>query len=237
MIVWDAIATIICGLAGGIITPVLYAVHGPYKASGARINYTWWSAAAFFVMVVTGLSSFVGQLFPWPILAALIAYVAVGVGLAELRGTPSRHHGALLLAFILPGAAVVASAVSSTVTALGVSATDPKVIDALDTSVHWRSLQALANGFLLLVLVISAVLVEMVDRRFTFASVWCLIAAGLSWIGLLHGSRLGWGVGPQATLGWLIAAVVMYMYSARWWSAEVASPDRPKFPAHAELVL
>jgi AGZA family xanthine/uracil permease-like MFS transporter len=225
VIVWDAIATIICGLAGGIITPVLYAVHGPYKASGARINYTWWSAAAFFVMVVTGLSSFVGQLFPWPILAALIAYVAVGVGLAELRSTPSRHHGALLLAFILPGAAVVASAVSSTVTALGVSATDPKVIDALDTSVHWRSLQALANGFLLLVLVISAVLVEMVDRRFTFASVRCLIAAGLSWIGLLHGSRLGWGVGPQATLGWLIAAVVMY--SARWWSAEVASPDRP----------
>lgn len=224
VIAWDAIATIVCGLAGSVITPVLYAVHGPYKATGARINYTWWSAAAFFVVVVTGLSSFVGQLFPWPILAALISSVAVGVGLAALRSTPSRHHGALLLAFVLPGAAVVASAVSTTVAALNMSTNDPTIVAALEASVHWGSLQSLANGFLLLVLVISAVLVEMVDRRFSFASVWCLIAAGLSWIGLLHGSRLGWGVGPQATLGWLLAAVVMY--SARWWSTDAVSHDK-----------
>ena len=34
---------------------------------------------------MSGLTIFVAQLFPWPILAAMIAYVSIGVGMATLR--------------------------------------------------------------------------------------------------------------------------------------------------------
>lgn len=213
----DGVATVVCGLAGSVVTPCVYAVHGAYKETGAGTRYTWWSAAAFFLLVVAGLLDVAGDLFPWPILAALVAYVAVGVGLSALRTTPRRHHGALLLAFVIPGVAVVSSTVSSATASLGLPASRPEVSAALDASIHWGSVQLLANGFLLLVLVVAAVLVELVDRRFVAAATWCLLAAGCAWFGLLHGARLGWGAQPQAALGWLLAAAVVG--GARWWRA------------------
>lgn len=36
---WDGLGTLICGLAGSIITPTLYALHPPYKAMGAKIGF------------------------------------------------------------------------------------------------------------------------------------------------------------------------------------------------------
>src|SRR6266436_3540704 len=78
----DGIATLLCGAAGSIITPVVYALHPPYKAMGARIGFALWTSVIFLAIVMGGLTLFISQLFPWPILAAMIAYVSVGVGTA-----------------------------------------------------------------------------------------------------------------------------------------------------------
>src|SRR5258706_9634686 len=81
----DGIATLLCGAAGSVITPVVYALHPPYKAMGARIGFALWTSVIFLAIVMSGLTLFIAQLFPWPILAAMIAYVSVGVGMATLN--------------------------------------------------------------------------------------------------------------------------------------------------------
>src|SRR3981081_1595599 len=40
----DGLGTLVCGLAGCVITPVVYALHPPYKAMGARIGFAFWTA-------------------------------------------------------------------------------------------------------------------------------------------------------------------------------------------------
>ena len=72
----DPLGTLVCGLAGGVITPTIYALHPPYKAMGARIGFLFWTAIIFVGVVMAGLSLFIAQIFPWAILAAMIAYVA-----------------------------------------------------------------------------------------------------------------------------------------------------------------
>lgn len=212
----DGLGTLVCGLAGSIVTPVVYAMHPPYKAIGARIGFALWTPVLFLIVVMSGLAMFVSQLFPWAILAAIIAYVSIGVGTATVRRVDPKYLSAVLLGFVLPAGAVVSTAITSALPALQLSVANPFVQAALNRTIYWSSIQGLGNGFLFLVLVVAAVLCELIDRRFGRAALWCLIAAAFSWIGLMHSVTVRWNAQPQYAIGWLAAAAIVY--SARWWS-------------------
>jgi AGZA family xanthine/uracil permease-like MFS transporter len=220
VVVCDAVGTLLCGLAGSIVTPVIYAVHPPYKALGARIGFAFWTPVIFLVVVMSGLISFIAGLFPWAILAAMIAYVSVGVGTATLRRVDKKYLSAVLLGFVLPTGAVVSAAVNSALPALQISTANPSVQAALNRSIYWSSLQGLGNGFLFLVLVIASVVSEAIDRNFGRAAIWCVIASAFSWIGLMHAAILRWKAEPMYAAGWLVAGAIVY--SARWWQGRLA---------------
>jgi AGZA family xanthine/uracil permease-like MFS transporter len=216
----DGLGTLVCGLAGSVITPVVYAMLPPYKAMGARIGFALWTPIIFILVVMSGLTIFIAQLFPWPILAAMIAYVSVGVGMATLRRVDPKYVSVVLLGFVLPAGAVVAAAVNSALPALQISAANPGVQAALNRSIYWSSIQGLGNGFLFLVLVVASLLTEAIDRRFGRAAVWCLIAAVFSWFGLMHSALIRWAAQPEYAGGWLAAGIIVY--SARWWRGDSA---------------
>jgi AGZA family xanthine/uracil permease-like MFS transporter len=218
VLAWDGLGTLACGLAGSVITPVVYAMHPPYKAIGARISFALWTPLVFLAVVLSGLTVFVAQLFPWPILAAIIAYVSVGVGMATIRRVDPKYLSVVLLGFVLPAGAVVSTAMNSALPALQLSAANPGVQAALNRSIYWSSIQGLGNGFLFLVLVVASVLAEAIDRRFGRAAVWCLVAAAFSWLGLMHSAVIRWASQPDYAAGWLAAAAIVY--SAQWWTGE-----------------
>jgi AGZA family xanthine/uracil permease-like MFS transporter len=219
----DGLGTLVCGLAGSVISPVVYAMLPPYKAMGARIGFALWSPILFLLVVMSGLTIFIAQLFPWPILAAMIAYVAIGVGMATLRRVEPKYLSVVLLGFVLPAGAVVAAVVNSALPALQLSAASPTVQAALNRSIYWSSIQGLGNGFLFLVLVVSAVISESIDRRFGGAALWCGIAAVFSWFGLMHSALIRWAAQPEYAEGWLAAAAIVY--SARWWRGDKSVPS------------
>jgi AGZA family xanthine/uracil permease-like MFS transporter len=197
----------------------VYALHPPYKAMGARIGFAFWTPIVLLLVVTSGLTLFIAQLFPWPILAAMIAYVSVGVGMATLRRVDPKYLSALLLGFVLPAGAVVAAAINSSLPALKLSAGSPDVQLALNRSIYWSSVQGLGSGFLFLVLVVSALITEVIDRNFGRASLWCLAASAFSWVGLMHSPIFRWGAQPAYAEGWIAAAVIVY--SARWWRGDL----------------
>lgn len=220
VVAWDALGTLACGVAGSVITPVVYALHPPYKAMGARISFALWTPIIVILVVTSGLTFFMAQLFPWPILAAMIAYVSVGVGMATLRRVDPKYRSAVLLGFVLPTGAVVAAAVNSALPALKLSAANPEVQAALNHTIYWSSLQGLGNGFLFLVLVVASLITELIDRNFGRAAIWCMVAAAFSWVGMMHSAIFRWGAQPMYAAGWLCAAAIVY--SARWWGGDVS---------------
>lgn len=222
LLAWDGAGTLICGLAGSTVAPVVYAILPPYKAIGAHISHALWTPVCLLGIVSSGLTIFFAQLFPWPILAAMIAYVAIGVGVTTIRRVEPKYLAAVLLGFVLPGGAVVAAALNSALPALQLSAVNPTVQAALNRSIYWSSVQGLGNGFLFLVLVVASLVAELIDRRFGRAAFWCLIAAVFSWFGLMHSAVIRWGAQPEYAEGWLAAALIVY--SARWWGVSAAKP-------------
>ena len=221
VLVSDGLGTLVCGLAGSAITPVVYALLPPYKHMGARIGFAFWTPVIFLAVVMSGLTIFIAQLFPWAILAAMIAYISVGVGTATLRRVDAKYLSVVLLGFVLPTGAVVATAMNSALPALQLSAANPAVQAALNRSIYWASLQGLGNGFLFLVLVVASLIAEMIDRRFARAALWCGIAAVFSWFGLMHSATMHWAAQPQYAEGWVAAGVIVF--SARWWRGDVAA--------------
>jgi len=223
----DAAGTLLCGLAGSVVTPTIYALHPPYKAMGARIGFQFWTPLILLAIVCSGLTLFVTGLFPWPILAAMIAYVAIGVGRVTINQVDKKYLTAVLLGFVIPTGAAVSSTVSSALTSLKLSAANPQVYAALNKTIYWSSIQGLGNGFLFLVLVVSAMITELIDRNFNKASIWCLVAAAFSWLGLLHSARFVWGAQPMYALGWFIAAIILF--TAKFWGVkaeEISQPGR-----------
>src|SRR5262249_11914102 len=160
----------------------------------------------------------VAQLFPWPILAAIIAYVSVGVGTATIRRIEPKYLAVALLGFVLPAGAVVMTAINSALPALRISAASPDVQAALNRSIYWSSVQGLGNGFLFLVLVVASMISELIDRKFGRAAAWCVAATVFSWFGLMHSDLIRWAAAPAYASGWLAAAVILY--STRWWRGD-----------------
>jgi adenine/guanine/hypoxanthine permease len=215
VLAWDGLGTLVCGLAGSVVAPVVYAMLPSYKGLGARIGYAVWTPVIFAAVMMSGLAMFVAQLFPWPILAAMVAYVSIGVGAATLRRVEAKYTPVALLGFVLPAGAVVAAAMNSALPALQLSPANPAVAAALNRSIYWNSVQGLGNGFLFLVLVVASTTTEALDRRFARAAAWCLIAGLFSWFGLMHSATVRWAAQPAYAAGWLAAAAIVY--SARWW--------------------
>ena len=222
----DGIGTLLCGLGGSVITPVVYALHPPYKAMGARIGFAFWTPIIFVAIVASGLTLFISQLFPWPILAAMIAYVSVGVGTATLRRVDPKYLSAVLLGLVLPAGAVVSAAVNSALLAVKVAPSSPDVQAALNRSIYWSSVQGLGSGFLFLVLVTAALITEMINRNFERAALWCMVASVFSWLGLMHSALFRWGAQPTYAAGWLAAAAVAF--SAKWWRGDLAIATESK---------
>ena len=220
----DGLGTLACGLAGCVITPIIYALLPPYKALGARVGFAFWTPVIYMAIVVSGLTFFFVQLFPWAILSAMIAYVAIGVGMATLRQVDGKYWSAVLLGFVLPTGAVVSAAISSALPALQFSPANPAVQEGLNRSIYWSSIQGLSNGFLLLVLVVAAVMSEAIDRKFDRAGAWCVFAAILSWFGILHSALMGWGAQPVYAGAWIVAAVILF--TARWWAGSAPAPAK-----------
>jgi len=219
LVAWDGIATLISGAAGSVVTPVVYALHPPCKAMGARIGFALWTPVIVFLVVASGITLFIAQLFPWAILAAMIAYVSVGAGMATLQRVDRKYLSAVLLGFMLPAGAVVAATVNSALPALKLSGANPEVQAALNKSIYWGSVQGLGSGFLFLVLVVASLITELIDRNFGRAALWCVVASLFSWFGLMHSPIFRWGAQPAYAAGWLAAAAIVY--SARWWRGDV----------------
>jgi AGZA family xanthine/uracil permease-like MFS transporter len=150
----------------------------------------------------------------------MIAYVSVGVGTATLRRVDPKFLSAVLLGLVLPTGAVVSAAVNSALQSVRLSPANADVAAALNRSIYWESIQGLGSGFLFLVLVVSALITEMINRNFGRAAAWCMVAAGFSWLGLTHSPIFRWGAQPAYASGWLLAAAIAY--SARWWRGDLA---------------
>ncbi|HET9255706.1 MAG TPA: regulator, partial [Pseudonocardiaceae bacterium] len=73
-----------------------------------------------------------------------------------------------------------------------------------------------------------------IDKRYYWAAGYCVAAAALSFIGLIHGEQVRWAASPGIALGYLFAAVICLVFSLGSTPAPAAMPDEHE-PAAAQI--
>lgn len=102
------------------------------------------------------------------------------------------------------------------------------------TDFSYRGLTNFAGGSLLQCIFLTAILMYMIDRKFTRAMVWSLLAGVLSFFGLIHSSAVGVlhraheaGWQFAVAYGMLAAVFALFEWAQRcgWVRAPEAEPD------------
>jgi AGZA family xanthine/uracil permease-like MFS transporter len=143
------------------------------------------------------------------------------------QATPTRHAPAVVVG-LLPGVAAWGALIAKTslhVAGYGVPGGppfDPSLIDKFRLSDVWiGGTFALEQGFIFTSMVLSAMTVAIIERKFFQGAIWCGIAAALSFAGLMH--SYAWTptdtiIALQPARTWCVAYLFMgvILFLARW---------------------
>ncbi|HEV3204471.1 MAG TPA: hypothetical protein VGY77_08815 [Gemmataceae bacterium] len=173
----EGLASLVAGLAGGVLQNTPYIGHPAYKAMGSRAAYTL--ATAFFV----GAAGFLGwfpfmiDLLPHAAMFPILVFVGVEITAQSFIATPVKHYPALALA-ILPAVAALGNILIDRALGLG----EPP----LEAREMVQTLRCFSNGFIVTSLLWGAALAALMDGRIKVCASYFAVGGIFSLFGIIH---------------------------------------------------
>ena len=188
----NGIGTVAASLFGSAFPTSIYIGHPGWKSMGARAGYSTLNGIFVTIICLTGTISLVAWAIP--IEAGLAIFIWIGMVLAAqaFEVTPRRHYIAVVLGMIPGIIAWSVTLLKSSLRATGHGTVEgftfsPEHISLLrSANVFIEGGFALEQGFLYTAMILSAITVYIIDRKFIRAASWSLAAALLCLIGLMH---------------------------------------------------
>ncbi|HEX5011142.1 MAG TPA: NCS2 family permease [Planctomycetota bacterium] len=236
----NGLGSLAAALFGSCFPTTIYIGHPGWKALGARAGYSILNGVFITLLCLTGTLAHVAWAVPVEAGMAIVLWIGLVITAQAFQAVPRSHAPAVVVG-LLPGVAAwgaLQMKASLRVGAewLGVSANGPPhlsdtLVPFFAASDMWiKGVFALEQGFIFTSMILAAVVVAIIERRWMQGAIWCGVATALCCVGLMHSFR--WAAGdtvidlqliapwrnPWAT-GYLAMGVVMLL--ARW----VTVPD------------
>jgi adenine/guanine/hypoxanthine permease len=218
----NGLGTIAAALLGSCFPTTIYIGHPGWKGLGARIGYSWLNGLVMGLACLLGLFGVLGQLVPIEAGMAIVLYIAVVIVAQAFQATPPAHAPAVALG-LMPGLAgwgalLLKAGLRSGGLGTAQQPFTAALLGPLQQADVWAAgAFALEQGQIVSAMLLAAMLVYVIERRFLAASLCALVAALAAWLGLLHAWRFtladtvaapGWGSGGRWALGYLAMALV-----------------------------
>jgi AGZA family xanthine/uracil permease-like MFS transporter len=236
----NGIGTIVAACCGSCFPTTIYIGHPGWKAMGARIGYSWLNGLIMGMFCLTGTIAMLAYLIPIDAGMAIVLWIGIVIVAQAFTATP-RHHAPAVVVGLMPGLAGWGALMAkNSLRAAGWGTPSqpftPELIAKFklsDTFIDGAF--ALEQGFVFSAMILAAITVWIIERKFGLAALWALAAALFSWLGLMHSYRwlssdtvvdLGWGTGGRWALGYLLLAL-LFFYAAGCNPAPKPSPTPP----------
>jgi AGZA family xanthine/uracil permease-like MFS transporter len=174
----EAVATILAGACGGVIQTTPYIGHPAYKAMGGRAAYTLATAAFIGAAGLTGTFAWLYQAIPGPAILPVLVFIGLEITAQSFHATPVKHYPAVAIACV-PALAALVKIQSDKLLAAG-------AVPSARLAEELFSVRLLAAGFIVTSLLWAGLVTALVDRRLGQAAAWCLAAAALTLVGVIH---------------------------------------------------
>jgi AGZA family xanthine/uracil permease-like MFS transporter len=185
----EAAATLLAGVAGGVAQTTPYIGHPAFKEMGARSGYTLLTGLFVGIGGMLGFLANIIELVPLAVLAPILVFLALNITAQAFGAVPARHALAVAISFF-----------PSIARLLTIELSDPKFVppqrfaDLMSTSEHGLPtvsvIVALGNGFIITATLWAAFVVEMTERRLRTAALYLAVGGGLCFFGVIHSARL-----------------------------------------------
>jgi len=178
----EAVATLLAGLAGGVIQNTPYVGHPAYKAMGARAGYTLATGLVVGVGAMVGVVALLVGLLPEAAVAPILVFIGLEITAQAFVASPPRHAPAVAVSFLPAVAALLLIQEGSLLGAVGKTFADL----GGEARAGYQTLLVLGNGFILTALLWGCAVALIIDRRLRLAGVVFAVASTAALFGIIH---------------------------------------------------
>ena len=218
----DGVVSLIGCLMGNPFINAVYIGHPGWKQMGGRIGYS----AAVGVMVIVlswfGIIALMSSLIPVVAISPILLYIGMLIGAQAFQETPKSHAPAIVLALAPHLAAWAKVQIDGALTAAGTSAAAVGLDKLGQVGVLYHGLEVLSGGAILGGLVLGAIGVFIVEKKFVEAAAFSAAGAALTFFGFMHGESVGFAVTPSVAFAYAVVAAFLLALSRM--PAEAAAP-------------
>jgi len=214
-LVINGVGTIAAAFFGSVFPTTIYIGHPGWKAMGAGWGYSIANGAVIALLCFLGLVSFAAELIPVEAGAAILLWIGVVIAAQAFQSTPREHAVAIVVGFLPAlaswGLLMIETALRAASTNIGAVG-----LDKLAAQLPISGLIAMDRGFIFTSMILAAMTVAVIDRKFMVAATWTFVASAVSATGMIHGFAIENGAvvnayGPSTTWPFVIGYAVMGM--------------------------
>lgn len=212
---YDGLGTILGGLFGSCFPTTVYIGHPGWKAVGARQGYTLINGVVIFLLGITGTLSLVYSLIPKEVAFCILLYIGLVIASQAFTSVEKRYAPAVAIAFLPHIANYVKTNVEGTLQAAktAIAEVGYKALEA--QGVSYEGMASLGYGAIITGMLLGAITAFLIDKKFNLAGIYAFAGAVLSYFGVIHFERIGFGVGKEFAMGYLLLTILftgIYLY-------------------------
>ncbi|MFO0839486.1 MAG: NCS2 family permease [Phycisphaerae bacterium] len=223
----NGLGTIAAACFGSCFPTTIYIGHPGWKALGARAGYSILNGLFFTVCFFYGLGPLMASLIPIEAGAAIVVYIGVLITAQAFQATPREHAPAVAVALFPALAALLVvkitlampdASAGRTLADLLATPPTPSMLPELPGLV---ALMGANSGWFVMTLIVTALCVALIDRRYRAAAIWAASAAVLTALGLIHAFQVV-GNDVMELFIWQKAATGEHAYAYRGFAIAVS---------------
>ncbi|HSI64760.1 MAG TPA: regulator, partial [Candidatus Saccharimonadia bacterium] len=205
----DGVISLIGCCLGNPFINAVYIGHPGWKSMGGRIGYSAATGAVVLLFCTFGIISLMSSLIPIVAISPILLYIGMLIGAQAFQETPKSHAPAIILALIPHLAAWAKVLIDNSLGAAGTNAAAVGLDKMGQVGVLYHGLEVLGGGAILSGVILAAIGVFIIDRKFWNAAAFAGTGAVLTFFGLMHGEHIGFAQSPVVTVAYFMVTAAL----------------------------
>jgi AGZA family xanthine/uracil permease-like MFS transporter len=221
----DGIGAVVGSFLGSPFPPAVYIGHPGWKAVGGRIGYSLATGVVIALICFFGVTGLFLAVIPRAALFPILLFIGLVIGSQAFQTSKAKYAPAIVLALVPNIAQWAGTLVDNALVSAGTNAGKVGFDVLAGNGVLYSGMSILGSGAVLAGLMLGAIAVFVIDKQYSRAIVYSVIASVLAFVGLIHNpaglilqsSGSGWTlVAPnEVWIGYLLGAAVIWAVAYR----------------------